>query len=464
MIEINNNIDYNTLLGELDTNISSVLDISNESSIENKHYKTLKSILNNNDLKLLSYNILKKKYEKDFQYKDLLFIYETLDKSFNDISKLKEKVDISIFFKKGKIINIPKLRKKFYLLGRHKLFPNFNFKKLKELFEDPPIQLKPLDGSSDEFIVYDRFVVRKYLYGILQMVVNEMDLLVGFTGIEGSAKSTACSQDINLIYYLLKELELIEYDYDIKNLWFNTLEGFIEAEDRYYDEKFRIIGLDEGNELNRQEWQNDLVRTFFQRLRRERYNQRIKLICIPQLGELLTSIVLSRMNFNFNLYTRDDIETGTIDKGFCNFYIIPRSNKIYSPYQKREINKEEIIDTLGNVLQDRKKHLKELPRTLLIKRFRRNHIWGFDVNKYRKHLKDSNKTFSVSKGVRLSEYACYWIFKASPQLKEWNIDRENEKAGYSTLQKTLNKINKMFLEDPSKLEKYENLIKKKHNK
>ena len=66
------------------------------------------------------------------------------------------------------------------------------------------------------------------------MVINEMDLLVGFVGGEGLGKSCACSQDINLLWYLLTELGLIEYKYDLKEIWFNSLNSFLETEARIF--------------------------------------------------------------------------------------------------------------------------------------------------------------------------------------------------------------------------------------
>ena len=78
-------------------------------------------------------------------------------------------------------------------------------------------------------------------------------------------------------------------------------------EDKYYGIPFRLICLDEGNELNRQDWKEDDVKLFWKRLRRERHEQRIKFINIPVLGEMIINIVLSRMNFIFNnhLYVTD---------------------------------------------------------------------------------------------------------------------------------------------------------------
>lgn len=464
-IEIQQLDDYRPEIEKLNYNIDLIKDIDERTSLTKKSLKQIYQILNNNDLKILCRNILKNKYLESFSYEDLNALHEILQSFYHNIDSMKKKIDIDIFFEKGNLINIKKLKIKFKALGRDKLFPDFNFKRLEELFRDPPKTLPAQDGSNPNLeAIYDPFITRKYLYGIIQMVINEMDLLIGYTGSEGMGKSCGCSQDISLMYYLLKELNLITYDYNLKDIWFGSLNDFIQAEDKYFKEKFRILGLDEGNELNRQDWQDENVKTFFQRLRRERYNQRIKFICLPQLGELMTAIVLSRMNFIFNMYSKDDIETGTLDKGYCNFYIIPRNDKIYSPAQKREITKKEILNALGINLNDKKEYLKEIPPKLLIKKIRKNYIWGFNKKDYDTYIKEGNKTFTVSKGARLTEYEAYCYFKTRPALKEWNLDRKEDKEMYATLAKVDRKLCKQFEENPDKLLKYEKMMENKVNR
>lgn len=464
MITINLNTGYEDSLKHLNKNVKELSVTTSETDLNKLQKKRISKLLNNNNLKLVCKNITEEKYLDKFSYNDLCFMYDTLKDFFLNTKDVKEEIDLRIFFEKGSVINIRKLKRKFKQLGRNKIYPNFKFKRLKELFENPPDKLKPQDNSTDYEIVYNKFVVRKYLYAILQMVVNEMDLLIGFTGGEGMGKSAACSQDINLVYYLLKELGLIEYEYNIKEMWFNNLPDFLQAEDKFFDEKFRIIGLDEGNELNKQDWRDENVRTFFQRLRRERYNQRIKFICLPQLSELLTAIVLNRMNFIFTMNSKDDVETGTLNKGFCYFYIIPRNDKIYSPHQKREISKEEIIDTLGSVLDDKKKSYKKMPPNLLIKAFKRNNVWGFDKVSYEKYLKNTNRTFSLSKGVKITELQAYYYYISAPDLKDFNVDRKSNPDVYQALYNMNNAIRKVFEDDPDKLKKYENLMKRKEEK
>jgi len=462
-IEIKLVEEYDPIRNNLNENILALEDIEENTSIKQESLNQIYNLLNNNELKILCRNIIQNKYLNKFTYEDLNNMYDTLKDFFENIKDIKERIDVDQFFQNGNMINIEKLKEEFYKYKIDKKFPNFNFQRLKELFENPPKKLKALDNSSGEYIQYDPFIIRKYLYGIIQMAINEMDLLIGFTGAEGMGKSCACSQDMNLIYYLLKELELITYDYNIKNMWFSSLSNFLAAEDKYFGQPFRILGLDEGNELNRQDWQNEDVKTFFQRLRRERKEQRIKFICLPQLGELITAIVLSRMNFIFNSYSKDKIETGTLDKGFCNFYIIPRNAKIYSHHHKKELTKEEIVDILGINLDDKKKYLKEIPKSIIIKRFKRNYIWGFNKKDYDKYIKEANKTFSVAKGIRVTEYQAYLYYLSAPNVKDWNTE-SMDKSQIRTIQGLHKAIRRVFEIDPDKVKKYELLLENKERR
>lgn len=462
MIEIKPAIDYNQELTNLRIQTLNLTEINKDTDIRYEHIKKVHNLLSNTELKIFCKNVLKNKYLENLTFEDLNRIYDLLDTLYNDIKEVKEEVDVEIFFKKGNRIDIKALKQEMRKLNKIKDYPNINFDRLKELFDKPIKKLKPQDNSSDEYIQYDEFIVRKYLIGIIQMIVNEMDLLIGFTGGEGLAKSTGATQDINLIYYLLKEIGIIDYEYDIKEMFFNNLDDFLQAEDKYFHNKFRILGLDEGNELNKQNWQEENVKMFFQRLRRERHNQRIKFICLPQLGEMITNITLGRMNFIFEMKGKTKSKTYTIDKGYCNFYVVPRDERgIYSPHNRRIIKKVEIIDVLGNNLEDKKKFLKEIPDSILVKKFKRNHIWGFDRKKYLKFLKDTNQSFSVSKGLKVTELEAYYIYKYLPELKHWGVDWKENKSEYSALHKLRNRIIKHFENDPKKLESFELRTKRK---
>lgn len=445
-ITIKNN---KTLVEIKDHIYSSITDLNTENYddiIQEENITKLRHLFNNTTLtKKVNYA----KGVRDLKYEDLLEISLELNDFKSGFDDIKKDVDTNIFFNDGNLINIKKLKKKFYERKKHNIpyYKDFNFDRLEELFYDEKISI--LSPDDNQYIKYDLFVVRKYLYGIIQMVLDEMDLLIIYTGKEGSGKSKACSQDILLVHWLLSELKLIKYDYYIKDMFFNNLTECLACEDKYFDERFRIVGMDEGNELNRKNWQDEKVQTYFGRLRRERFNQRIRFICIPQLGELMTDITQDRANFIFYMNTKGDFETGTLDKGICDFYIVPRGDFIYSNYSKKNLSQEDVKEELGKYLENKKSYLKGIPKNILIHRFNKPNIWGFNHNEYVKHLKNTNSTFTAKGGVSFSDLQLYCFYKTNPGLSNFNLDlKEGDKTKdspyYTNLKKFVGSINKRF--------------------
>ena len=273
-----------------------------------------------------------------------------------------------------------------------------------------------------------------------------------------SGKSTKASQDMLMLHWFLTEIGVIKYAYKIENMFFNSLASFQDAEDRYFKEPFRILCLDEGNQLNRQEWKSEEVKTFFQRLRRERYNQRIKFICIPVLGEMLTSIVQSRVNFVFDGYMKTDVKTGQLVKGRFKMFVIPRDETIYSPAQKRDLSGDEIRTKLHDNLKDQN-YRKGIDPSLVIKRFEANGVWGFKEEDYKEKLKESNAHFSVKKGMTISELDAFMIYKTNITGKRLGLGSKDLR--YRAIAKVLSKINVMFEDNPDLYSKYERAYKRK---
>jgi len=256
----------------------------------------------------------------------------------------------------------------------------------------------------------------------------------------------------------MTEIGLIDYKYDIKEIFANSLQKFSELEDKYYGQPFRIIGLDEGNELNRQDWKEESVKLFWQRLRRERHEQRIKFINIPVLGEMIINIVLSRINFIFNMLNRNETKTGTLYKGDYDFYIIPRGDKIFSPYLNKELSKEEIKNKLYMNLKD-KEYLKGLPKDIKVKRCYCNGVWGFLEKDYIKEMKETNRQYTISRGLKFSLSELYVLYKS--HLTPIKVGVRKNNVLYPSLNKLVNKIKWFWNNDLELLKKYENIFKQK---
>ena len=362
----------------------------------------LKEDRNKNLLSKLTSN----SFFNNFTFYKLKTLYFGVEDLYYKLKELFDKASIDEYL--SNTLDIDGLQKLYRQKGLKKVYPNLNFQRLKELYENPIETLK--SPAYRNHMIFDKVVVRKYVIGIIQMVFNNMDLVVSFTGREGTGKTTASTQDAYLVYWLLKEFGLIEYEYTLNNCMYHTLKSVIDAFNKHINHPFRIFILDEGNELNRKDWSNPLVQLFFQKMRRERSSLRIIFINLPQLGELMPSITLSRVNFVFQLNMKMDLKTKIALKGDCNFFIIPRFGDIYSYLNKKNMSQYEIINKFGILLEDKKKYLQPLPRSLAVHEFKRNGVWSFNEAEYERRKKKANEQFSTS-SITLTKSQVYFLGK-----------------------------------------------------
>jgi len=245
-----------------------------------------------------------------------------------------------------------------------------------------------------------------------------------------------------MAYWILKEIKVVDYEFNIPDTWFNTLEKLRLAQDNFFGKYMRILALDEGNELHRQNWSDPEVEMFFQRLRRERYEQRLTFVCIPVLGEMKQDIVQNRVNFVHEMVNTADKKTGSLNKGRCNFYIVPRSKNIYSPKHRKNLQKSEIKTLLFENMKD-KNFLKGIDGRLLLKTYPCNGVWGHPQYLYNKYLKDTNKNFKVKGSFKgLTDSELYAFYKSGLKPKMVGVSKEMEI--YSGLTKAMHKIKKYF--------------------
>jgi len=425
--------------------------------LDKQTVSNLNNLFSANETTSLIANINAFNGNKDYNYEQLCELDYSMDSVVSSLRDIKNKVDMDIFFKDGYTIDIKKVEEKFKAKKLRRKYPDFNFKRLDELYKNPPKTLIPYYDDSKAIII-DEFIFRKYVIGIIQMVLDHMDLLSVVTGGEGTGKSTHVSQLMYMVWWILTECGIIKYKFDIKDMFFNTLEKLRMKEDDFFNDPFRILALDEGNELHRQNWRDEEVSTFFQRLRRERFNQRIKFVCIPVLGELISSVVLTRVNFIIEMRNKNSMKTASLNKGRAMFYIIPRGDVIYSPAQKKELRKGDIKSVLFENLKD-KNFLKGMDENILVKTYSCNGVWGFPESLYIKELKETNKTFQVSKGLKLTETESGYLYLARISLKALGIDSKDAK--YSTLNKFFGRLKRYYENDPQKITKLEAIIKRK---
>ena len=425
-------------------------------SLEKKNIDKIKHLLSNYKLKNYIEKVTDPETYMDFNYANLTDLSDMIKQLDEQVQIAKDEIDISEFYKRGEILDFPKLRKWFKDKKLYKKFPKFNWDRYEELVKTPITEIPNYQG---EVIKYSRFLVKKIIIGINQMIFSEMDLYILNVGKEGSGKSCFASQLLLYIYTFLKEVGLVDYAYDVKKLFFSSLKSLLEVQDAQKDDDyFRIMVLDEAYELNRMNFREDPSKEFKDDMRSSRKMLRIVILNLPQVGELETAITLTRTNFIFYSDMDSSPKLGTVKKGSANFYIIPRGKKIYSPYQRRNISDKEIVNTLNKVMKDKNDAYKGFPDNVLIDKIKFQGIWGFNKEHYDKHIYEQNKQRRMSTNIKLTDYIGYIMFKKMPELKNWDFDMKDksEKKMYFTVQKwRRTNITNRYITNPELLTKFE---------
>lgn len=385
-------------------------------------------------------------------YNDFYYLQKALQEIYNTIKVIKDEIELEEFYKSGKVFDIVKLKKEYELMNLKKRFPKFDIDKYLELLVDPILEFKNFRG---ERIRFNEFWVKKNMIAINQMIFNEMDLYILNIGKEGSGKSCWSSQQILYFYKFLTLVGLIDYVFDIKRMFFADILSFLdENNNQDRNEFFRIVCLDEGNELNRSNFREEANQEFKFSMRTERKMIRIIIINMQQIGELDTSISLSRVNFIYNCKMRSNNKTGTLNKGFIDMYIIPRGDNIYSEKNKEVLSRVDILNSFATKLDKKKDYYVSLPRKMIINSFRFKNIWGFDKDKYDDHVKDEIGRRKFQKKLNLTNTQAYILktkLREFTKLGTFDVgNNPNDKKMYDILNNLFIKIEKYFELNPEK--------------
>jgi len=448
----------NEILAKIDQEIS---DYEKEESVdinlEQKNVEKIKHLISNTELKTIIEKIHDPLTYQDFTYSNLIDFADQIKQLDEQIQIAKEEIELEEFYKRGEVLDFDKLRKLFKDRRLKTKFPKFDFEKYESWFKNPKLELPNFSG---EIISYDRFLVKKLLIGVNQMIFSEMDLYINNVGKEGSGKSCFSSQVLLYLYTFLYDVGLIDYEYDIKKMFFSSLRSMLEAqESQEENDYFRLMVLDEAYELNRQNFREESSKEYKDDMRSSRKMLRIVILNLPQLGELETAITLTRVNFIFYADMDSMPKLGIVRKGLINMYIIPRGKKIYSPFQRRNISDEEIVNSINKTLKDKNDAYKGLPKNVLISKLNFINVWGFDKEIYDKYIKLENKKKRMNGTIRLSDYVGYIMFKKLPAIKNWNsfdMKDKKDKRMYFTIQKWLRtNITNRYIMNPELITKYD---------
>jgi len=431
---------------------------SNEDmSLDDKSIREATQLLLNSELWKNMRLLNDKQFLESFDYRNLSEIEESLTFLQKQIYRIKEEVDITKFMRNGKIFDFQKLKREAERKKLRNTFRKFSLKRLEKLVNDPIVEIENYAG---EKIHYDPFIVKKLNIAIIQMIFNDMDFYIINYGEEGSGKSCWSSQLLLYMYTVLREVGLIQYAYKIEEMFFSSIETLLEKqEEQRNDDYFRLMTLDEAYDLNRQNFREETSMIYKDDMRSARKLRRINQLNLPQLGELDTTITLSRTNFIFNCRMDNKPTMGTLKKGVIDMYVVPRGPKIYSKFHKKNLPKGYIKQALAKKLEKKSDYYLEMPQELIVHRFEFEDKWGFDPSEYVKHIKSENKKKRFSKGqIKTSDFVGYILLKKMPELKHWgtwDLKDKKDKKMYNTLKTWQYQIKNRFFYDPDKLKRFE---------
>lgn len=414
-------------------------------NVKNLNNMVIEDVINNNVPILLN--------TKDFSnFEALHYLEKASYEIYKTINKIREEVELDDFISSNKSFDIKRLKVLYKSKRLNKRFPNFKIDKYLELLNNPILEIKNFKG---QLVKFDLFWVKKQLIAFNQMIFNEMDLYILNIGKEGSGKSCWSSQQILYFYTFLDKVGLIDYAYDIRRMFFADILSFLEEnENEDFNSYFKIKCLDEGNELNRSNFREETTQQFKYEMRTERKMLRIILINMQQIGELDTSISLSRVNFIYDCKMKGNKKLGTLEKGFVKMYIIPRGDTIYSEKYKKLISGRDILNSFANKLDKKKEYYIGLPTEMIVHEFKFEDMWGFDKDKYDKHVKGELSKRKFQRTIRLTTLQAYILLTKLSEfrrLKSFNLSNAKDKKMYDVLYKFFEKLKSFFDDNPDKV-------------
>lgn len=442
-----------TALEDLRKSISKRKDVGDNLVYEGKLILEQKDLLQS--LKELS----KLNNAHSLSYQEFMENCDLIIESSEKIKVIRDRLEYLQMLKDGDRFDFKELKRMLKQREVYKKFPNFKFERYKELLNNPVLTLKNFEGKE---IQYDPFVIDKLLIGINQLVFDEMDLRIINVGKEGSGKSCFSSQSILYIWWFCNEVGLIEYEYDVTKLFYSSVGKLLEEQEKQKDNDYcRIFCLDEGYELNRQNFREEDSRSYKDSMRSDRKMLRIEIINLPQLGELELAITQTRTNFIFDAQLRGSLKTGTLQKGLINFYTIPRGDYMYSRFHRRELPAKEIVNELSRVLKDKNDSYKGLPKSIIIDQFNFKGVWGFDKSIYDAYIKKENKLRRVKKNdIKCTDHIVWCIYKKlakTGQLGMFDRTKKFDAMLYKTWQSFRTKCSMRFETNPELLIKYKTM-------
>jgi hypothetical protein len=316
--------------------------------------------------------------------------------------------------------------------------------KWNELLNNPITKFNTEDFG---VISFREEFIKSLLIDIKDLTYNKFDNLdICYRG-EGRGKSKFSVQKEYVRYSLMKELGLINYEWNLKEVLYFTLSDYLKALVKYMNEPYRILILDESDELKRQNWNRPIVKSFISYLRRGRKFFKILNLNIPNLKDLPLDIITDRANKLYEICMSRDFENFNYIRGMVKMFEIPRSDGCYSFVHKGILKEEFIKNIISNLHRDKYKSFIILPNKIKCLDLRFNNVFPFDENEYENYALEKTKDYfnnSLSHGYSENEIKVLnMIFNylgSTKQIKSIFDEDEAGRRAYYRLKDNINKI------------------------
>lgn len=336
--------------------------------------------------------------------------------------------------------------------------PKLNLKLWDELFQNPPTFFRydketyqPKDGSEPlvkgEYINFRKEFVQSLLVDIKDLTHNSFDNLdICYRG-EGRGKSKFAAQKEFVRYSLMKKLDLITWEWKLEEVVYFTLFDIMKALVKYMKEPYRILILDEADELKKTNWQKPIVRTIISYLRRGRKFSKVLNFNLPNLKDLPLDIILDRCTKLYEINMTRNFETFEFIRGHVKMFEIPRADAAWSYVHNGLLEEDKIKETISNIYDNKNKPYIVLPNKIKCLDINFGNEFPFNEDHYDDLAHDKNNDYfsnSLSQGFTENEVKVLNIIFT--YLAEKKVIRslfgedEAQRKAYYRLKDNINKV------------------------
>ena len=233
----------------------------------------------------------------------------------------------------------------------------------RSLYNNPPLEFI----CEGELIKFDRAYLQHELTGIRDLVYSKFDNIRVFYGGEGRGKSYCNLQVAYVRYCLLKQLKIINYDWVIEDILYFNLKDLLAGLYKFIREPYRIMILDEADELKKKYWYVKEVKDFHSYLRRGRKFGKDISLNLPNLLDLPDDIILFRTTDLYQIELGLNLETHNFIRGNFSLFQVPRAQHLYSYYWGKVLNGHNTRETMAKIYKKAQASIEFPPRLIVIK-------------------------------------------------------------------------------------------------